>query len=190
MSGRAIRPEGGAETAAVARRRLLDRAPEPGEREAWAEQYARPEQAAAKTAARAFVFRIGTEWLGLPSGAMQEAASPRPIHSVPHRRGGGLAGLVNVNGELLPCMRLGHVLGIEEPATEEKSRRLLVLGAPGGRLAFMADEVHGPLAYDAKALRPAPSRPACAKAVIEWERRTVGLLDTGALWPLLERSLG
>jgi chemotaxis signal transduction protein len=108
---------------------------------------------------------------------------------VPHRRGGGLAGLVNLNGELLPCLKLGRVLAIEETTTEEKSRRLLVLRAPGGRLAFMADEVHGPLAYEVKALRPAPSRPACAKALIAWGERTVGLLDVEALWPLLEGSL-
>ena len=189
MSGPASRPEEGASSEG-ARRRLLDRAPEPGEREAWAEHYARPEQAATKASARAFVFRIGAEWLALPAGVMQEAATPRPIHSVPHRRGGGLAGLVNLNGELLPCVRLGHALAIEEAATEEKTRRLLVLRAPGGRLAFMADEAHGPLAYDAKALRPAPSRPACAKALIAWEGRTIGLIDTDALWPLLERSLG
>lgn len=189
MSDKPIRPAGGAEAAAGARRSLLDRAPEPGEREAWAAHYARSVQETGKASARAFVFRLGAEWLALPAGVMQEVASPRAIHSVPHRRGGGLAGLVNLNGELLPCVRLAHALAIEEAATEEKTRRLLVLRAPGGRLAFMADEAHGPLAYDAKALRPAPSRPACARALIAWEGRTVGLLDVDALWPLLERSL-
>jgi chemotaxis-related protein WspD len=190
VSGQRTEPGGGVEKAAEARRRLLDRAPEPGEREAWAEHYARPERAKEKTAARAFVFRIGAEWLALPAGVMEEAASLRPIHSVPHRRGGALAGLANLNGELLPCMRLDHALAIEESAKEEKGRRLLVLRAPGGRLVFMADEVHGPLAYDAAGLRAAPSRPACAKALIAWGERTVGLLDVEALWPLLERGLG
>lgn len=188
MSGAADKPEDGAEGARTGRR-LLDRAPEPGERAAWAEHYAQPPPAAAKAQARAFVFRVGLEWLALPAAALQEAAAPRPIHSVPHRRGGGLAGLVNLNGELLPCVRLAHALAIEAAGAEEKTRRLLVARTPGGRLAFMADEVHGLLAYDAAASRPAPSRPVCAKALIPWEGRMVGLLDVEALWPLLERSL-
>lgn len=188
MSGASDKPEAATRDARTGRR-LLDRAPEPGERAGWAEHYARPPQAAAKTQARAFVFRIGSEWLALPATALEEAAAPRPIHSVPHRRGGGLAGLVNLNGELLPCVRLAQALAIEAAGAEEKTRRLLVARTPGGRLAFMADEVHGLLAYDAAAPRPAPSRPVCAKALIAWEGRTVGLLDVEALWPLLERSL-
>ncbi len=188
MSGKTDMPEAGAEGAGTGRK-LLDRAPGPGERAAIAEHYARPPRPAAKEQARVFVFRIGAEWLALPATALQEAAAPRPIHSVPHRRGGGLAGLVNLNGELLPCVRLAHALAIEAQVTEEKTRRLLVARTPGGRLAFMADEVHGLLAHDAAALRPAPSRPACAKALISWNGRMVGLLDVEALWPLLERSL-
>ena len=188
MSGGAARPEDGAGRAGAGRK-LLDRAPEPGEREAWAEHYARPPREAAKTQARAFVFRIGVEWLALPASALQEATAPRPIHSMPHRRGGGLVGLVNINGELLPCVRLAHALAIKASATEEKTRRLLVVRTPGGRLAFLADEVHGLLAYDAAATKTAPSRPVCAKALIVWAEKVVGLLDVDALWPLLERSL-
>jgi chemotaxis-related protein WspD len=170
-------------------RELLDRAPEPGEREAWAAHYAKPPAAAPRSPARAFVFRLGSEWLALPAACLAEAATPRPVHSVPHRRDGGLAGLVNLDGELLPCVRLEHALGVAASAAPEPGRRLLVVEAPGGRLAFFADQVHGLLAYDAALARPAPSHPVCAKSVIPWAEKTVGLLDEAALWPRLERSL-
>ena len=184
----------------AARRRLLDRAPEPGEREAWAEHYAKPPPAALREPERAFVFRLGDEWLALPAPCLREAATPRPIHSVPHRRAGLLAGLVNLDGELVPCVRLERALGLTAPgrgavpaggpsAAASRARRLLVVAAPGGRLALEADQVYGMLEYDAAALLPAPSRPACARALILWGDRVVGLLDAEVLWPLLERGI-
>ena len=170
-------------------RRLLDRAPAPGEREAWAEHYAKPPPAPPGRPARAFVFRLGTEWLALAAEELHGAAAPRVVRPVPHRREGALAGLVNIDGELLPCARLERVLGIEVEPGEPATRRLLVARAPGGRLAFFADEVYGLLEYDAERARPAPSRPACARALIEWEGRAVGLLDGAALWPRVEGGL-
>src|SRR5262245_11267233 len=58
------------------------------------------------------IFRIGTEWLGLPSHIVKEVAEHRAVHSVPHRRRGVLTGLVNIRGELLVCISLAHVLGL------------------------------------------------------------------------------
>lgn len=170
-------------------RELLDRAPEPGEREAWARHYAKPPERGAERPERAFVFRLGAEWLALPAGALAQAAAPRPAHSIPHRRDGALAGLVNIDGELLPCVRLERVLGIEPSAKEEPAKRILVMNTPVGRAAFVADQVHGTLAYDAALLRPAPSRPACARAVFSWAEKTVGLLDVAALGARVEGSL-
>ena len=43
--------------------------------------------------------------------------------------------------------------------------------------------------YDAALLRPAPSRPACARAVFAWAEKTVGLLDVAALGARVEGGL-
>lgn len=171
--------------------RLLDRPPESGDRRAWAAAEARVRTEEAATDAAAFVFRLGAEWLALPAGWVQEAATPRAIHAVPHRRGGALAGLVNLNGELIPCVALGRVLGVG-PATAGAApapRRLLLAGRGAARLAFEADEVHGLLRYVAGEARPAPSRPAHVRALLRHGERAVGLLDPETLWPALERGI-
>ena len=171
---------------------LLDRAPEPGQREAWAAESARVGASKKdKTDAAAFVFRLGGEWLALPASWIDEAAAPRFVHSVPHRRGGTLAGLVNVDGELVPCVELGRVLGVSPAGsgTKPAARRLLVAGRGASRLAFETDETHGLLRYASAGTRPAPSRPAHVRALITHGENSVGLLDPETLWPALERGL-
>ena len=171
--------------------RLLDRPPAPGERRAWAAASAVVRSEKAATDAAAFVFRLGAEWLALPAGWVQEAAAPRAIHAIPHRRGGTLAGLVNLNGELIPCVALGRLLGVEAaaPGTAPAARRLLLAGRGVARLAFEADEVHGVLRYIAAEARPAPSRPAHVRALLRHGEHPVGLLDPDTLWPALERGI-
>jgi chemotaxis-related protein WspD len=134
---------------------------------------------------------------------VDEAADLRPIHSLPHRRNGVVLGVANVRGELLVCVSLEHLLGIEaQPhaiATIRNQRlvhrRLLVLRHAGGRLAFPVDEAHGAERYDAAALKPVPSTVAKAaarysKAMLAWRDQAVGLLDDELLFHSLDRSLG
>jgi chemotaxis-related protein WspD len=64
------------------------------------------------------IFRIGAEWLALPTPAFQEVAERRVIHTLPHRRHGVVLGLVNIRGELLICVSLGRLLGLAESKTQ------------------------------------------------------------------------
>ena len=57
------------------------------------------------------IFRIGLEWLALPTRIFQEITEPGSIHKLPHRVGGILRGLVNVRGEVLLCAALDVLLG-------------------------------------------------------------------------------
>ena len=92
---------------------MLDRPLLPEYRREWTEHFAQPKQLAAPARASALVFRINAEWLALPTQAFQEVAERRPVHSLPHRRQGIVLGLVNIRGELLICVSLGHLLGLE-----------------------------------------------------------------------------
>jgi chemotaxis-related protein WspD len=58
------------------------------------------------------VFRIGEEWLALPTSIFQQVAQLRPIHSLPHRRHRAVLGVVNVRGTLLVCASLARLFGI------------------------------------------------------------------------------
>lgn len=181
--GRAADPDLGA--------RLLDRAPPPGYREEWTGHLAKPPSKSEVATDTALVFRAGTEWFGLPASWAGEILPARPVHSLPHRRGGALDGLVNVRGELLPCFSLERALGLA-PAEGKAaaSRRLVVAGAGARRLAFRADEVFGVVRYDAARRMPSPGRTALVKHLLEWNGRAVGLLEADVLWAALERSLG
>jgi chemotaxis-related protein WspD len=139
------------------------------------------------------VFRVGPEWLALPAEWIGEVVPLRAIHSLPHRKGRALDGLVNVRGELLPCFSLERALGIEPVAASgagaSAGRRLIVAGKGAHRLVFRADEVFGVMRYDEARRLAAPGRTDRVKHVLEWNGRSLGLLDAESLWASLERSL-
>jgi chemotaxis-related protein WspD len=68
------------------------------------------------------VFRIGDEWLGLPTAIFQQVAQLRPIHSLPHRRHRAVLGVVNVRGRLLVCASLARLFGIASAVGQDGRR--------------------------------------------------------------------
>ncbi|MGJ3703222.1 chemotaxis protein CheW [Variovorax sp. AFSI2.2] len=148
----------------------------------------------------AIVFRIGTEWLALPTQVLLEVAALPPIHSLPGRRGGIVQGVANVRGELLVCVLLGSMLGLARVAEaghgrqREVLRRLVVIGLDGQRLGFAVDEMHGIARFDPGTLKEVPATVARAtapysKAILAWHGHSVGLLDEQLLFYTLHRSL-
>lgn len=146
------------------------------------------------------IFRIGAEWLALPTAVFKEVATLRAIHSLPHRSNGLVLGLTNVRGTLLVCVSLGTVLGLGETAGAKKDqaraqhRRLLVISREGSRLVFPVDEVHGIHRCQPRELKAVPATVAKAtatytKSVLAWQDRTVGCLDDQLLFYTLNRSL-
>ena len=98
---------------------LLDRPLPPEYRQERARHYAQVKKIAQPARLSVVIFRIGGEWLALPTAVFQEVAERRVMHTLPSRRrvGGstrGLAlGLVNVRGELLICASVSRLLGLE-----------------------------------------------------------------------------
>ncbi|HEX4510864.1 MAG TPA: chemotaxis protein CheW [Burkholderiaceae bacterium] len=147
------------------------------------------------------IFRIGAEWLALPTAVFKEVATLRTVHSLPHRRGGIVLGLANVRGTLLVCVSLGELLGLEKTTETKKDkarvlpRRLLVISREGSRLVFPVDEVHGIHRGRLRELKEVPATVAKAtatytKSVLAWRDQTVGCLDDQLLFYTLNRSLG
>lgn len=169
--------------------RLLDREPPEGYRAEWTAHLAKPPKRSDVTTDSAMIFRVGNEWLALPATWVVEVAPLRLVHSLPHRQGRALAGIVNVRGELVPCFSLERVIGSDAATTESKTRRLFVAGQGARRLVFIVDEVHGVLRYDSAKLLAAPGRLKHVKSLLTWGERTVGVLDAEVLWTSLERSL-
>ncbi len=177
---------------------MLNRALPPEYRREWTEHFAREKRLAAPAKTSALLFRIGDEWLALPTKAFEEVAERRLIHSLPHRRQGMVLGLANVRGELVVCVSLGRLLGIEKIAPRKTLRtvydRLLVANWDGQRLAFPVDEVHGIYRFEPHQLKSPPatislSNQTCTRGILHWQERTVGYLDTEVLFSTLNRSL-
>jgi chemotaxis-related protein WspD len=179
--------------------RLLDTEPSNDYIAAAGSHFARPQPAVQRNAQSVLVFRIGTEWLALPTKVVVAVANLRTIHSLPQRRNTVL-GVVNVHGELVVCVSLAHVLGLAVAAAPngQKQRiehgRLLVIRRDDLRAACPVDEVHGIHRFQPAELIEAPSTVFRAagtysKQVIQWGRHAVGLLDDQFLFYSFKRGL-
>ena len=146
------------------------------------------------------IFRLGLEWLALPTGIFQEVAELSRIHKLPHRLGGILSGLVNVRGELLLCVALDVFLGLSQSPEELRERdkatkeRLLVCNRGGDRFAFIVNEVHGVHRFHPRDQKDVPATVARAAAtftvgLLQWMDKTVGCLNDELLFYALNKRL-
>jgi chemotaxis-related protein WspD len=177
---------------------LLDRPLTPEYRRQWAEHYAQEKKLATPVRTSVVVFRVGTEWLALSTRAFQEVAEKRTVHSLPHRRRNIVVGLANIRGELLICVSLGRLLGLEQGARPEirslNYDRLIVVSWNGHRYVFPAAEVHGIHRFNQDELREPPATVAHSslthtQGVFNWRERTVGVLNADSLFAAMNRSL-
>jgi chemotaxis-related protein WspD len=146
------------------------------------------------------IFRIGQEWLALPTGVVQEVSDLCTVRTMPDRRGGILCGVINVRGELLLCVSLIVLLGLDQAdgglsARTTPSDRLLICKHGEGRLAFQVSEVYGLHRYHPRDLREAPatltraSGGAYTLGLAPWEDRIVGCLDDELMFYALNKAL-
>jgi chemotaxis-related protein WspD len=177
---------------------LLDRALPAGYRQEWTTYFAGNRKPAAASRTSVMVFRVDDEWLALPTPAVQEIAEHRAIHCLPHRRHGVVLGLANIRGELLPCVSLGRLLGLNRGVSLDKLRtsydRLLVTVWEGTRLVFPTHDVRGVHRFAPEDLTQPPTTIAKAsftftRGLITWQDAKVGLLEPELLFSTLNRSL-
>jgi chemotaxis-related protein WspD len=140
-----------------AAQRNLQRPVSAGYREEWASHFRQPALAREDSDQSALVFRVGREWLALPTRAIASVAPAAPGHALPHRSGGALLGIVNVGGKLTPSMSLGALLGVDEhdvPAAAGRHvfARLLVMQSEGRSFALPVADLHGIERYAAAGL--------------------------------------
>ncbi|MFQ3648955.1 MAG: chemotaxis protein CheW [Gemmataceae bacterium] len=170
----------------AAGRGFLD-APSPeGYREEWTRRLAPAIETEASDRLSVFLFRLDEEWLALPVGVLVEVTTPRPVHRVPHR-GGLLAGIVNIRGELQLQVKIHALLGIP---SRETPRFLLVVRHDNERWVLPVDEVDQVRRIPINDLKPPPATlqrasTALTRGVFCTEDHAVGLLDETRLWAAL-----
>jgi chemotaxis-related protein WspD len=178
--------------------RFLDRPIDPDYRREQTRYVSRPDDLSPVPNRSVLVFRIGSEWFALPTHIFQEVVEPRRIHSLPHPARSILLGIANIRGELLICVSLGHLIGLEKLPPLEQLRTnhgpLLVLTSDQGRVAFAVHEVRGTLRFHLRQITPVPALLAKAKAnytqgVLYDRGGAIGLLDADSLISTLNQML-
>lgn len=139
------------------------------------------------------IFRIDKEWLALSTGSLQEVMDRYTIRTLPDRRGGIVRGLINVRGELMLCIALEVVLGMEPVEAGSPKDRLLIFRR--GHFAVQVNEVFGVHRYHPDDLRQAPAtlRRASSSShtigILRWEAKSVACLDDELLLYTLNKGL-
>jgi chemotaxis-related protein WspD len=192
---------------AEAARTFFDRVAPEGYLESWRVILEEPAEATEAADTSVLVFRVDREWLALPTAALVEVTPTRAVHTVPHRSGAALAGLVNIRGQLQLCMSLHKVLGLpggpraddgSDGTAEAGTPRLIVMEreTPHGaeRWVVGVDEVAGVHRVGTTDLRPVPSTVSqaaarCSSALFAWQERTVALLDEVRLFETLNGTV-
>ena len=161
----------------------------------WAGLLARPVVAGTVDQAGMLIFRLGIEWLALDILMAVEVTSIRPVHRVPHRTNHVFSGLINLRGQLHPCVSLHGLLGIDkiDPTVNPPiAPRLILIRRDSDTWAFPADEVSGVQQIARSDLQNVPSslsNPAgsYSRAVFPWVHRSVNVLDEPRLFQALRR---
>jgi len=161
--------------------------------EEWTEALAREEPAPASDSVAVLVFRLGAEWLALDVCSLVEVAPARVVRRVPQRTNRVLLGLVNIRGELQPCVALKELLGIE--AGTEPSGRLLIAESPPWRWAFAVDAVAGVHRLRLQTMGNVPptvgsSLAHFSQGVFVWKDKRVGYLSAEKISESLRLRIG
>lgn len=181
-------------------RRFFDRPAPLDYLEEWSERLARPDEPPEGAVRSVVLFRLATEYLAIETRWLIEVSPPRPIHSIPHRGGGVLLGLVNMRGQLRICVSLHGLLGVDPepdaaPTSDngiESQRRMLIVQDHNDPWVFPVEEVLGIVRPAEADLRDVPATfgkaSSFSRAVFTWKNHTVGYLDEIRLFSALRSA--
>ncbi|OEZ94830.1 chemotaxis protein CheW [Duganella phyllosphaerae] len=187
------------EVYASAAQRNLQRAVGAGYKAEWAAHFRQPAIDTQALDASCLVFRIGREWLSLPTKLFVAVAPEAKPHRLPHRTDRGLTGIVNVGGTLYPCMSLAALLGIDDSEGEAANHRhtfarLLLIRWEDQAYALPVADLHGIERYATAAVQ-APAATInkglsrFLSGVISIADMHVGVLDAALIGYQLARTL-
>ena len=184
---------------ADAAQRNLERPVDDGYRREWASHFRTVQADGEAKDSSVLVFRIGREWLALPTQVFDSVAPQAKAHVLPHRSGRGLLGIVNNGGKRYPCMSLASLLGIDEQgAPPAKGRhtfaRLLLMRWEEQSFALPVADLHGIVRHASNALQtPAATLNKGLSrfllGVITENEMRIGCLDTALIGFQLARLL-
>jgi len=149
-----------------------------------------------------FVFRLGQEWLALPGEHIKRVKDVQDIHTVPHKSDSVFLGIVNIDGDILPCFSLYGLLGVEETDVKTSDgnniavfQSMITIEKDDQIWVFQADEVFGIRYFQESDSRNVPATlsgmsPAAILKIFKWKEHQVGLLDSELVFRTLKEKIG
>ncbi|HEY8607344.1 MAG TPA: chemotaxis protein CheW [Noviherbaspirillum sp.] len=171
---------------------VMQRALPEAYRAEWAAHFALPEEVERDDEAAVMIFRIGQEWLALPASVAVTVTEQTRPRRLPHRNEGILQGVVNVRGQIRPCISLAALLpsGAPSPAAGAAGSRafprLLAVQLQQQAYALPVDELLGIHRHAPADLQPVPAAAnkelyRYVTAILRVDRMFVGCLDPALL---------
>lgn len=93
---------------------LLDRKADPKYLQTWADLIGKKPLQEPASSGSQLVFNLGGKWFGLAISFIKEIAPKTIIHKIPHRCHSACFGLINLKGNLIPCLSLEKLLQMPE----------------------------------------------------------------------------
>lgn len=167
---------------ARAGRKLLEREASPALRQQWSRLLGEAKPSVALHGESVIVFQVGEEYLALSTKLLERVVETRTVHAVPSRTGAVFRGLVNVDGELVPCFSAAAALQVEVSESLASPGRLLILRDGESRLACSVGQVIGVLRLSPEDLETPPvtlahNQRAFTTSVFFAKEKLAGLLD-------------
>ena len=181
------------EVYSAAGRQLLVRPAPDGYIESWTGLLAQERATEDTTLISFLVFRVGGTWLAFRATSLQEITQPSVVRSMPHRPREILLGLVNIRGELQPCVSL-HALFGEESREPPPTARFLVARTAGLDWVFPVDQVDGMHEVAAAGVEKLPAtlehvEVAYSHGLFHVGEKTVAVIDEDLLFSSLTRRI-
>ena len=181
-------------------RQMLDRELDRELIEEWTRLYSRPADAPSIDPVSATLFRVGGEWLSLPTAGIEEITDVRPVHRLPHRSGPVLLGVTSIRGQLHLAVSLAALLSIDDEKQQaQEGKRLIVprhvvMRREGATYAFRVDDVLGIYSYHKDEVEAVPdtlshSGARFVRGLARIADRRVGLLDVELVGYGFEQAL-
>ncbi len=178
-------------------RALLERNPTAGQIDEWTANLAMEKSTEKRSEKAAYIFRVGTEWLGIPADLFVEIVEMRPIRRIPHRHNNVLTGVMSIRGEIHLCFSMADLLGIDAgvvPAESKAVPRVCVVRKSSFVWGFPVAEMLGLHRFSESDIEQAPMSiakavPRFTSGVLTAGNRKIGLLDDELLFHALEKYI-
>ena len=178
-------------------RSFFDRPAPPGYLEEWARALDADVAPRGEKPLSLLIFRLHREWLAFPTRSVVEVTATRPVHRIPHRSNEILIGMVNLRGRLQlqglaprPARRGGGRAGGSRGEGQPQARRDPGggddLGLPGGRGPRRPRRAGPRAALGAVPSTLANPANSFSQAVIDWDGKSVGVLDAARVFAALK----